>query len=118
MAWTACYSKSMRPCLIPRLTGDSQPKAPAGWPVLDSRGFIGWAKRGIGISGEHLDFGLDQEIGFGPVTAHGEVPVAAEHFRSSGAATIVDREVAHKTQAWSDGCVDGAEPARPVGLRR
>lgn len=43
-----------------------------------------------------MDFELDQEIGFGAVTAHGGVPVLVEHFRSSGAASIVDEEVSYK----------------------
>ena len=38
------------------------------------------------MSSDRLDFELDHEIGIGPVTAHGGVPVLVEHFRSSGAA--------------------------------
>ncbi len=48
------------------------------------------------MAGQRFDFELDHEVGFGPVTAHGGVPVVVEHFRSSGAAAIVDREVVHK----------------------
>ena len=48
------------------------------------------------MAGERFDFELDHEVGFGAVTAHGGVPVLLEHFRSSGAAAIVDREVVHK----------------------
>ena len=44
--------------------------------------------------GDRLDFELDHEIGFGAVTAHGGVPALIEHFRSSGAASIVDSEMA------------------------
>ena len=48
------------------------------------------------VSGQRLDFELDHEIGIGAVTAHGGVPSLIEHFRSSGAAAIVDAEVAYK----------------------
>lgn len=48
------------------------------------------------MSGERLDFELDHEIGIGAVTAHGGVPALIEHFRSSGAAALVDAEVAYK----------------------
>jgi hypothetical protein len=48
------------------------------------------------MSGDRFDFELDHEVGFGPVTAHGGVRVLLEYFRSSGAASIVDREVFFK----------------------
>lgn len=48
------------------------------------------------MSGDRLDFELDHEIGIGAVTAHGGVPALIEHFRSSGAAAIVEAEVAYK----------------------
>ena len=48
------------------------------------------------MSGDRLDFELDHEIGVGAVTAHGGVPALIEHFRSSGAAAIVDGEVVYK----------------------
>jgi hypothetical protein len=48
------------------------------------------------MSGDRLDFELDQEIGIGAVTAHGGVPALIEHFRSSGAAAIVDAEAGYK----------------------
>jgi hypothetical protein len=48
------------------------------------------------MSSDRLDFELDHEIGLGAVTAHGGVPVVVEHFRSSGAAAVVDEEVSHK----------------------
>jgi hypothetical protein len=48
------------------------------------------------MAGERLDFELDHEIGIGAVTAHGGVPVVMEHFRSSGAAAIVDEAVSYK----------------------
>jgi hypothetical protein len=48
------------------------------------------------MSGERFDFELDHEVGFGAVTAHGGVPVLLEYFRTSGAASIVDREVSFK----------------------
>ena len=48
------------------------------------------------MSGDRLDFELDHEIGLGAVTAHGGVPALIEHFRSSGAAAIVEEEVVYK----------------------
>ena len=48
------------------------------------------------MSGDRFDFELDYESGFGPVTAHGGVPVLLEYFRSSGAASIVDRDISFK----------------------
>ena len=48
------------------------------------------------MSSERLDFELDHEIGIGAVTAHGGVPVLIEHFRSCGAAALVDAEVVYK----------------------
>jgi hypothetical protein len=48
------------------------------------------------VSGERLEFELDHEIGIGAVTAHGGVPALIEHFRSSGAAAIVDAEASYK----------------------
>lgn len=48
------------------------------------------------MSEERFDFELDHEVGIGPVTCHGGAPVLLEYFRSSGAASIVDREVATK----------------------
>ena len=47
-------------------------------------------------SGSRLDFELDHEVGIGAVTAHGGVPALIEHFRSSGAAALVDGSVACK----------------------
>ena len=43
-----------------------------------------------------MDFELDHEVGIGAVTAHGGVPALVEHFRSSGAAAIVDAEAGYK----------------------
>ena len=51
---------------------------------------------GVAVVGDRLDFELDHEIGFGAVTVHGGVPALIEHFRSSGAASIVDSEVVYK----------------------
>ena len=48
--------------------------------------------------GARLDFELDHEVGLGPITAHGGVAVLLEHFRSSGAASIVDDEVPYKVR--------------------
>jgi len=48
--------------------------------------------------GARLDFELDHEVGLGPITAHGGVAVLLEHFRSSGAASIVDVEVPYKVR--------------------
>ena len=48
------------------------------------------------MSDDRFDFELDHEVGFGAMTAHGGVPVLLEYFRSSGAASIVDREVRFK----------------------
>lgn len=48
------------------------------------------------MSDDRFDFELDHEVGFGAVTAHGGVPVLLEYFHTSGAASIVDREVSFK----------------------
>lgn len=48
------------------------------------------------MSDDRLDFELDHEIGIGPVTGHGGVPALIEHFRVSGAASIVEAEVSYK----------------------
>ena len=48
------------------------------------------------MAGGRLDFELDHEIGIGAVSAHGGVPAVIEHFRSSGAAALVDAGVAYK----------------------
>ncbi len=48
------------------------------------------------MSDNRFDFELDHEVGFGAMTAHGGVPVLLEYFRTSGAASIVDREVSFK----------------------
>jgi len=48
------------------------------------------------MAGDRLDYELDVEVGLGAVTAHGGVPALVEHFRSSGAASLVDEAVSYK----------------------
>ncbi len=60
------------------------------------------------MSDDRFDFELDHEVGFGPMTAHGGVPVLLEYFRSSGAASIVDRDVCFKRRQR------GLSPSRMV----
>ena len=51
---------------------------------------------GICVSGSHLDYELDHEVGLGALTAHGGVPALIEHFRSSGAAAADEGSVSYK----------------------
>ena len=51
------------------------------------------------MSGDRLDFELDHELETSSFTAHAGVPLLIEHFRSSGAAAVVDGQSELKRRA-------------------